>query len=605
MDTSVLRVEPSQSYSAFTNEQAAAAPAGGDRTAVLVVHGMGQQRKFETLSSVVDGIERASGRVKKAVARNVRIGDERASRMELELADGRKVDVYEAYWASITEGQVTLRDVMSFLWSAAFNGFRNSRTKNPFKRWIFNQHQEPDVAATPGRKTRWYLVLAAAVLLSLVFMNSLTLILGTANALEAGPKWLKDPGLVEDLTASILMFLGSLAAFFVVYKSAAHQKGPGQRLTKPLLVSKLGLWMFLVVCGVAILSAITMLLSIGLQRHREFWDGPAHIVGAILLAVTVLLLAAAGAIALMNVRRSTHRASDVAAAVAAFAAIPALLIVAATRSVDFSESVFALMPSVYVQWLSPAIEWMAARWAVIWMGLAFVSAHARKFLVQYVGDVAAYVGGTSLDRFDTIRERIKDCTSRTANAIYRAEENGAFAYRNVAIVGHSLGSVAAYDCLNRMLNEDAHAKGALRVAERTTGLVTFGSPLDKTAFLFETNVATRTAARAALAATVQPMIAHPQTLSIPWTNIYSPWDIISGDLNFYGRAESVPPKNRVENLVDYDAVAPLGAHTEYWDNDLVWMKVNAILPRQEKTAAVSDAPPAPPLTPHLAIRPEA
>ncbi|HYO76850.1 MAG TPA: hypothetical protein VE010_10340 [Thermoanaerobaculia bacterium] len=354
------RVEQSESYPAFTNEQAAAAPVAGDRTAVLVVHGMGQQRKFETLSSVVDGIARVSGGVKKAAARNVRIGDERTSRIELELADGRKVDVYEAYWASITEGQVTLRDVMSFLWSAAFNGIRNSGAKNPFKRWIFGEHREPEPEAKPGRTTVTYLAVAAAVLLSLVFMNSLTLILGTASALESGPTWLQGGGLVEDLTASILMFLGSLVAFFVVYKCAAHQKVPGERLTKPLLVSKLGLWIFLALCGVTIIAAVTMLLSIGLQRNPVFWEGPAHLAGAILLGATVLLLAAAGVIALVNV----GRASDLGASLVAFALIPVLVLIAANRSADFSESVFALMPHPPYRWaiepLSSVVEWFAA-----------------------------------------------------------------------------------------------------------------------------------------------------------------------------------------------------------------------------------------------------
>ena len=48
----------------------------------------------------------------------------------------------------------------------------------------------------------------------------------------------------------------------------------------------------------------------------------------------------------------------------------------------------------------------------------------------------------------------------------------------------SLGSVIAYDALNALLNEDALNQHALKVAERTRVLATFGSPLDKIAYVF-------------------------------------------------------------------------------------------------------------------------
>lgn len=589
MDTSALRVEQSKSFSAFTNEEAADAPAGGDRTAVLVVHGMGQQRKFETLSSVVDGIDRAAG-VKSAVARNVRIGEERASRLELELNDGRRVDVYEAYWASITEGQVNLRDVMSFLRGAAYNGIKNAR--QPFKRWIFDEHGEPDVEAKPGRTTLTYLALAAAVLASLMFINALTLILGAANAMRVGPEWVKSAFVVEDLTATVLMLLAGIAGFIALYLCTANQKTTNAR--RHVRLSRWSLQYFKALCLLIVVVVVTMLLTLAHGHYAHvandsasvpFMHGAvaaagllAHAAGVVTPLATVTLLGFAALFCAVG--SSKRHGFGVCAALLLTGIAAAVIVLAASRaSFGGGRSIFALVtPPNIAPFAIELAAFAAAKWLLVWGLLAAVSARVRKFLVQYVGDVAAYVGTTSVDRFDSIRERIKDCTFRTANAIYRAEENGAFAYGHVAVVGHSLGSVAAYDTLNRVLNEDAHANCALRATQRTTGLVTFGSPLDKTAFLFETNVSERTAARAALAATIQPMIAHRETLSIPWTNIYSPWDIISGDLNFYGQTPAQPPVNRVANVVDYDAVTPLGAHTEYWNNDLVWKKVNAILP---------------------------
>jgi pimeloyl-ACP methyl ester carboxylesterase len=236
-------------------------------------------------------------------------------------------------------------------------------------------------------------------------------------------------------------------------------------------------------------------------------------------------------------------------------------------------------------WGSTALGFVMDRWAMIWAALAYVSTKVRGLLVQYIGDVAAYVTPNVLDRFDTIRDRIKACVFNTANAIYRAgDAAGQPRYGSVVLVGHSLGSVLVYDCLNRLLNEDSRSGGVLRVQERTKGLVTFGSPLDKTAFIFETNVDKPAANRAAMAATVQPLIADPRTRTIPWTNVYSTLDIISGSLHFYDEPGKEP--NRVDNVPDYAVTLPAGAHNEYWRTGAVWERVNGLIPRPQPETEV-------------------
>jgi hypothetical protein len=563
-----------QSHSAVCSADASTVQVAGHRTAVVVVHGIGQQRKFETLTTVVEGIRRVAGQKAEPVARNVVIGDERLSRIELELEDGRKVDVYEAYWAPITEGQVGIKDVMAFLWGAAKNGVANAR--RPFRRWIFGRHADLD----GGRKTLVYLVLAAAVLASLAFINSLTVLLGTSHVLNTGPEWLKNGKAINDMTAAILMFLAAVAGFGVAYVAARHQKN-GHPVSKKLLVSRFGLWYFMGLCAEIILVAASMALAIGIVRD-PFWTIAGQWLGAGLAALTTVLLTLSVLIALLALRRSRKRLADLLLAALALVLLATVLVLAGARGHVSPDQIFGLL-----RWdlgiASAALAWVSARWIAIWIALAWVSARARAFLVQYVGDVAVYVSPRTLDRFDTLRDRIRECSYKVASALYRAADDGSFLYRNVVILGHSLGSVAAYDCLNRMLNEDAVAKdGGLRVRGRTSGLVTFGSPLDKTAFLFEINADCNNATRAALAATVQPLIGDPATVSIHWDNIYSPWDIISGDLDFFGEAAG---KNRVANDVDLDAVTPLGAHNEYWTNLLVWRKLDALLPRE--TAAVT------------------
>ena len=215
------------------------------------------------------------------------------------------------------------------------------------------------------------------------------------------------------------------------------------------------------------------------------------------------------------------------------------------------------------------IDFVAGRWVAIWVALAAISAWIRKFLIQYVGDVAVYVAPKTLDRFNQMREAIKTCVGTVVDTVYRARSNNSddFLYGRVLIIGHSLGSVAAYDSVNRMLNYDSYVKGNLQVDTRTARLVTFGSPLNKLAFLFATSSTQHgSEGRAALAATVQPLVADEDTKVVPWTNIHSAFDIISGPVGFYG----MPRSGNDDDIEDYEALVPLAAHTEYWDNQLLW-----------------------------------
>jgi hypothetical protein len=52
-------------------------------------------------------------------------------------------------------------------------------------------------------------------------------------------------------------------------------------------------------------------------------------------------------------------------------------------------------------------------------------------------------------------------------------------------------------------------------------------------------------------------------------NIHSPWDIISGKLDYYDRPDR-SNRHAVENISDKDATTLLAAHVEYWRNDLLF-----------------------------------
>jgi len=205
---------------------------------------------------------------------------------------------------------------------------------------------------------------------------------------------------------------------------------------------------------------------------------------------------------------------------------------------------------------------LAGRIAAIWIIAVGVSYLVRSFVVQYVGDVAIYVASHKLDRFYEARQAIKKESLRIAKAIYQQGN-----YRDHICIGHSLGSVIAYDTVNRLLNESNVAPG-LDVARRTRALVTFGSPLDKTAFLFRAQ-SEFSDVREAMAAAAQPLITDYANRPI-WINVYATGDPISGHLDYYDAPDAKPSADArggaVANVRDDEAWIPLVAHTQYWTN---------------------------------------
>jgi NADH:ubiquinone oxidoreductase subunit 3 (subunit A) len=219
----------------------------------------------------------------------------------------------------------------------------------------------------------------------------------------------------------------------------------------------------------------------------------------------------------------------------------------------------------------------------IWPFLFLISAVVRKLLVQFVGDVTAYIASNKIDRFEAIRKKIKDAAKESASAVYLAKANSRndFEYGKVAIVGHSLGSVIAYDTLDRLIADDALATGMTGITRRTCLFLTFGSPLDKIAFFFSVMGKSTKHIREQLAAVVQPLIQDYKNRPFPWVNVYSRNDIICGHLDFYDLPDTlIPPGVKaVQNMRDEDALIPLVAHVEYWNNRTVWNQLLAEITR--------------------------
>ncbi len=234
------------------------------------------------------------------------------------------------------------------------------------------------------------------------------------------------------------------------------------------------------------------------------------------------------------------------------------------------------------QWAGFVLHWQFAV-LVLWALEFWVARTIREFLIQFVGDVAAYIAAHSASKFWEVRQQIWKTAMKVMRAVYcaRTAKNEQFVYEKVIVLGHSLGSVIGYDALNGLLLEEQLSNQPLQIADRTRMFLTFGSPLDKTAFLFRTQKDMCSAVREVGAAAVQPMIADYGNRPQEWVNLWSQFDIISGHLDYYDPPNVGNAKHKahyagvaadpraVRNEIDADAHTPLAAHVEYWNGKLL------------------------------------
>jgi hypothetical protein len=491
-------------------------PGAQQPIALIVSHGMGQQVPFETLGLVAGILRsaeaRAHGASPEIVVRRVKLAERELTRAEIRVTgeDGRPrhVHLYETYWAPLTEGKVTVRDTVWFLIGAAWQGMK-SNPFGVFKRFLFSAWQVHESAW----RTRVALLGALLVTLSLVLMN--TVIAGVTTLRIA-------TGSSSPWTNSAL--LGDLTALFALFLITAAMLGAG---------------------GIALPRGLR-----GLPRP----DGSRRVPGGALLAVSWACVW----LAVIIVIGMTF------------------LIIAAFAQQHFSSGI-RLFDFPLANRLVGAINrevipgGQMAFMLTIWGWVLGASIYVRGFLLQYVGDVAAYISAHTVSRFNEIRATIQDAAFRTVRDVYfaTATKDSPPLYSNVIMVGHSLGSVIAYDMLNAIIRHDALLDRPTNAAGRTSMLLTFGSPLDKTAYVFRTQRVREAEVREAAAAAVQSIITDVALRPARWVNIWSKADWISGSLDFYDPPPQTLDGRMVTNCIDPEATTPIAAHTEYWENRLL------------------------------------
>ena len=521
--------------------------------AIIVNHGMGQQVHFETLEGIALSIRNAEirdrGDARPIATRAVKLKTFDGRPIELVRAEmnvgpeesPHRVHVYESYWAPLTEGNVSLYDVLKFLGEAALNGIGYLILHlRYFDRWVFGRMRKfPIHPVLTLLKIAFALFLFAPVILaSLLTVAQASHILwqfwhGTSSAGSFATR------LFSFVTPFVAEFEGCMLAFIV-----------GTVLLPKIYRSKmLNAEVRGIVAGKLIVKFTAMGLSFG------------ALIGVVWIEVGLVL-------ASMEAERK--------------GAIPAA---------------------------TPLILW---RLLVVWVAATLIALVSRWFLVEYMGDVAAYVSSNKLSKFEGLGEAIKKSVLDVMGGVYSARTFGARAsqteqdeshqYRKIIVAGHSLGSVISYDLLNQLLLEDELAmrqsdlgRDAPRnIRDRTKLLLTFGSPLDKIAYLFRIKGDTDEL-RESAASAWQPLIRSYRFRPEKWVNIYSWMDFISAPLHFYDNPsdEADGGSRRVVNCRDQQAWVPLVAHTEYWTDDITGLALyNTVLGRPWNQPAERPSKPA-------------
>jgi len=234
--------------------------------------------------------------------------------------------------------------------------------------------------------------------------------------------------------------------------------------------------------------------------------------------------------------------------------------------------------------------WETALALLMWGFLVWGALQLRSILTAYAGSLVAYLSPYKDSKWDELRSKIQQVGLDAGRLILdgHAYTRWIPKYEKIVYIAHSLGSVIAYDTLNALINSEAAQlpRGATNPAvERTKALITLGSPLDKTAFLFRVQFKVSAGRldqegelRETMVCAVQPLITDydlyrfkiPPPKRPRWINLWSPRDIVSGKLSYYD-APMVPQSapQHVRNLIDPAAWKPILAHNQYWTGKLL------------------------------------
>jgi hypothetical protein len=500
------------------------------RTAMLIIHGIGEQNPYETLDRFARGVYThvTTNRGANATLRPIQIAHKDWTQVGMRISTSNDaaavpqgnpdpspsllkvqeeepyVDVFEYYWAPETEDKLSAVQTLKWTLQTSFSPIHHIADNlqeimgaNPTKRLTFSI----------GRALWLYFVEFRRIVF--VFIPLATALAGFLYWLHEGESRAKA---LRDLGADL--FAGLRHTF---------QSSPLQLIAGLLYIAGLLIVWFL------------------LQFIQEWHDYPAESVEdlgdrlwIVVSGVMMIILFCVGRVL------EKHSHATILVHVGEFVSHHRLLLIEAT--------------------------------------LAYLTTYA---LTAYAADVAVYVNADAKSKSYVARNAILKGSTDALKALLKKE----CGYDRVILAGHSLGSVIAYDSINDLLAEVNSAQGlpsdrpAVKLTkaelQKLKGLVTFGSPLDKIYYFFREQVKRDQALRAQILSMLHSFRRCPSGREygkfqfkysfrqlddvnppIRWLNAWARMDPVSSTLRFYQ-----PDKNRC-----FCYTIPVWSHTKYWSD---------------------------------------
>lgn len=450
----------------------------------------------------------------------------------------QEVDLFEAYWSPWPKGKVSVTQVFRFLlragWSGLYTYFVHA---GKFNRYLFGTSRVFHIPVLTPVVLAWLL----AVLLSLIVVISAYACVGVGYGLMFGGARIFDQCVLRDLR-TWLYFSGTLSAILLLFFGLIS-KVPAR---PPRSMMKGWFLYFLLFLLTVIQMWTAVMLGFSLRSH---WTG------------------------------HELRPSPVCSPSTCDDILDHRLLTV----LDFTGFTGVFYPKGHdlnIQWLLLTAATLIV--AVLYLVLP-------KLLTYFLGDLVAYLVASRANEFYSLREEIRRRCYQLCRTVFdRVGANGKKHYEKVVVVSHSLGTVIAYDTVNRILAEDRERNSPEPASDQLRGFVTLGSPLDKAAFLFGYDSQQVSDLRTKLVSCTQPLISEPELrLKVQWVNFWSRLDPVSASIDYYDKENG--EESAVINVHDDESSVPIAAHGEYWKHGGVKEILQAMCqPREFSLAQVRE-----------------
>jgi hypothetical protein len=586
------------------------------KTAVLVLHGIGSQKPYETLDQFARGLLRyfrtpPRAHTPPSVAhlpsnqptQSILLRQYKANlntsekdwtqafvRIRPNSHSDDNIDVYEYYWAPVITDKVSALQSLLFLISAGLSPFQYLRDN-------LNVIDRAHASASRGNKLSWlFFALCREVYRMLfIFIPIIALALGfywllsssVADRVIPGKPGifshlllhppLEVPQAIYLAAAAVrFLFLGMCTLFLFQEFFTGAQGNPSEK-SPPIYVAAIGALFTILLFVPPLLQGHLHLISMSVS----FLNQPVRLQAAYGAGLLLFVLAASFC---SKIFRSAWSRAGTTLIRHRGLVIFVILAVTVSSAIYF---VVGIKPSLAKMVALLALpSFLNLRTVFLYAFLALLAYAAQKVLTSAIGCLAVYLGADDLSKNFAARSQIlHECTTMLIDLLAGLDETGEanseWDYDQVLIAAHSLGSVIAFDSLGQLIIRSLAEDPSLAKVplEKIKGLLTFGCPLNKVVYFFRSRTNLRTNVlsqilytlhsfrlRTALPPASNPPVAvpHPFPETVPfspnflWFNAYSPFDIISGRMQFYCADADVAVER---------GVTPWTAHLSYWDND--------------------------------------